>query len=823
MPDDSLEQQASTEQQSQQDTQDDRDVAAPDDPLANDEDLQKCLFDLYLKCSAEDRYPRLVEVKDTKQAEFYWGGRQYIWWSDSDKKWNLPTQAQVLNFGDMNVDDMPRFEFVTNIYQATGLQVIGAISSAPPRNRFYPDDPDNPDDIETADGRKKLSRIIQRWNPIQKLLQEAAYHAWTGGFIAFWTHYVEDGDAFGFESKSVLSPSEESQEDTLVCPSCGWSVPSALAVPPVPCPECGASLTSQDIVSEDSILSFEESDQEVPKGRESITCYGALNCKRPQHTDAQSEWHYFSIEEEIHYAKLRAVFQDKADKIKAGLSFGADEAFERNARLSVAENTKLLTQTAASQAHLATFARIWFRPTAFWIIDDQAKRQKLLDLFPRGCRAEFAGSVYCKSKAESMDAAITAFSVMLGRGQHRPAIGSSMISIQDRFNTFTNIAAETYEYGIPITYRASDTFASEADDDQRAAPGLEVEVNLNPGENIQQRIMQVRADSISPDMYKHMMDIFGPITQYISGVFPALTGAGEGAPETLGQQSMQRDQAMGRMGVFYVRLKQAIADIITLACRDFEENAEGQVKIPVLGETGDFEAESVDVTALEGEARAYPEGDENFPELWNQQRATMMQIMDTPYGMQLSQDPDNTDLLLKLTGIPELKAPGQDARKKQLREINEIVETFERMQEQAPPDGAPLVEVDPDADFHTAEIATCMWFLNSLEGQKLKRENPAAWMAVKAHMMQHKQFASQQAQNAPPPPPKETMTTQFKDMPPEAQAQFLAKYGINVTPQDFLAGALLKSVGTHKESVPVAPNTPPAPQPAPMSAGGINA
>jgi len=32
---------------------------------------------------------------------------------------------------------------------------------------------------------------------------------------------------------------------------------------------------------------------------------------------------------------------------------------------------------------------------------------------------------------------------------------------------------------------------------------------------------------------------------------------------------------------------------------------------------------------------------ENFPELWNQKRATIMQIMDTPYGQQLTQEPEN--------------------------------------------------------------------------------------------------------------------------------------------------------------------------------------
>src|SRR6266436_7800934 len=97
-----------------------------DDPLADDEELQKAFLSLYLECTAEDRYPRLIEVKDVKQAENYWAGRQYWYWSDRDETWKPAPGIGVSPLGDVNLDEMPRFEFVTNIYQATGLTIIGA-------------------------------------------------------------------------------------------------------------------------------------------------------------------------------------------------------------------------------------------------------------------------------------------------------------------------------------------------------------------------------------------------------------------------------------------------------------------------------------------------------------------------------------------------------------------------------------------------------------------------------------------------------------------------------------------------------------------------
>ena len=74
--------------------------------------------------------------------------------------------------------------------------------------------------------------------------------------------------------------------------------------------------------------------------------------------------------------------------------------------------------------------------------------------------------------------------------------------------------------------------------------------------------------------------------------------------------------------------------------------------------------------------------------------------------------------------------------------------------------------------------------MNNELGQKMKRENPVGWMAVKRHKAEHD---AQIPKPAPPEKPlAETLNVAFKDMPPEAQAQVLEKLGIQVTPQDFI-------------------------------------
>lgn len=825
LPVDELDEEAPDDEK-EQDDDDENEVSDNKDPLHGREDLQKILIDLYTKCKGEDRYARTNEVKDVKQAEFYWGGRQYIWWSAQDGRWNqLPTQGSP-NYDDNDFDDMPRFEFVTNIYQARGLMVIAAVAGAPPRIKFFPEDADEIRDIETAEARSKEIKLIERWNPVQKQLQKEAYEAYIGGFICWYARYVSNGEKYGIDSVHTITQGSMDVDKTIHCPHCGFSAPADQAEPPVPCPQCGKPLTDENIVDEEPMATLEDGGEiQTPKGRVVIGVYGALDCNRPQSTNEQSQFHYFGIEEEIHYSTLRAAFEDVADKITPGLNSGPDDVFERNARLSVAQNTRNANQTGASASNLNTFIRCWFRPSSFWMLEQGQKkeREELLEIFPRGCRVEFTGSVYCMSEAKSMDDEIVTTHAMPGRGQHRPAVGTSMISPQDQANTLTNIFAETYEYGIPITYRASDTFDPEANEDQRAAPGLEVEVALKPGDRIGDRIQQVRADSVSPDMAAHFQDLMGPQSDQLSGTYPALSGAGanEGAPDTLGQQSMQRDQAMGRMGIFYVPLKQAHADVATIACRCLEANTDGELKIPVMGPSGDFESESVDVSALEGEAEAYPEGDENFPDLWNQQRAVMTQISDSQYGPIILQDPENAEMFAKMSGIPGLKIPGLDARRKQLKEISEMVKGMsnplasEAMMPQMP-------EVDPQTDDNKVESATCKWWLNSAKGQRVKKENRPAWEAVKAHMLQH------DAAIPPPQEPEKPITRStsvaMDKMPPEIIAQYMEKtYGIKVDPSAFVQQVALehaKKTGTAPQQKPAAGM---AGQPGPSGAPGNQA
>jgi hypothetical protein len=741
--------------------------SAPEqDPLP--EDLQQELLKLLYKCTLEDIYPRLIEVKDVKRAHLYWRGQQYTWWSDKKQDY-LPAGATESG-GETSMDDMPRFMFETNIFQGFGLSLTAALSQAPPRIRWFPEDADKPEDLEAAEKYTTIAKCIERWNPTNKLLQDQSFYFYCDGVMGSYSRYVADGEQYGTEEIEDY----ESEEQPIDPAQPGTTAPFPVSA----------------------------GTEEIAKGREVITVVGALNLQRPQWAKEQGEFHYLNYVKEVHYAKLRAAFPKIADKIKPGSSTGnGEDAFERNARLSVAQGTRILTQTGAAQESLVTFNRVWFRPSAFFMVEDVAKRKELLRRFKTGCAAVFAGETYCESREESMDDCWVVTHAMPGDGQHRPGIGTSMISVQDRYNTFSNIQAETYEYGIPTTYFDQQFLSSEAFKERRSEPGENTPVPLKPEDNINNKILLARADSASPDMIQHMQELFGNIPQFLTGSFPAMWGGAEPGTDTASGLAQQRDQAMGRVGIFYSNMKQFHADTYSLACKDFCEHASGKVSVPVLGKSGDFESESVDITALEGTAEAHPEGDENFPALWSQQRAVFMQVMDHPLGQQIMQEPDNQEVAQKLLGIPELVIPGAAARKKAMKIIGKLTEIPPHQESaeiglaQPPQDQSADLSmmipqlVDPDFGDPAAQFETVKNWINSRDGQKCEEENPTGFANVRAYGLAQKQLIPKQ--QPPTKPLSETFTTAFKDLPPEAQAQALEQMGIHVDANAFIEKAML--------------------------------
>ena len=90
------------------------------------ERLQEALRRLVLQFSTESELSRRQEVRRIRQTHQFWRGLQYLWWDERDQNWHLPFEQKMTDGS--TIEDLPRYEFVTNIYQAFGLSLVSVLS-----------------------------------------------------------------------------------------------------------------------------------------------------------------------------------------------------------------------------------------------------------------------------------------------------------------------------------------------------------------------------------------------------------------------------------------------------------------------------------------------------------------------------------------------------------------------------------------------------------------------------------------------------------------------------------------------------------------------
>ena len=93
--------------------------------------------------------------------------------------------------------------------------------------------------------------------------------------------------------------------------------------------------------------------------------------------------------------------------------------------------------------------------------------------------------------------------------------------------------------------------------------------------------------------------------------------------DTAAGYSMARDQAMGRIGLVWRRMKFFHSDVMLLAVDCFRRNRPSDVETTLLGAGSAFESKWIRLADLKGNLFSYPETDEQYPTLWSQQRAVL--------------------------------------------------------------------------------------------------------------------------------------------------------------------------------------------------------
>jgi hypothetical protein len=209
----------------------------------------------------------------------------------------------------------------------------------------------------------------------------------------------------------------------------------------------------------------------------------------------------------------------------------------------------------------------------------------------------------------------------------------------------------------------------------------------------------------------------------------------------------------------------------------FRKNRSENVDVPLLGPDGMMDAKMIRVADLKGNICVHPEADETFPRLKSQQRGVLQQLfgLKDPVIQEALAEPANLGYIKNVLGLTELVVPGEDARNKQLREIQVLLssapivlepsdvsrdsrlttreETAQTNSSSENTDGVshgtrntghesrtivlPSVPVDVLLDDHAVEFEECRHWASSEAGQSAKLTNPAGFANVRAHAEAH--------------------------------------------------------------------------------------
>ena len=184
------------------------------------EKLEGALRRLVYQFSFESESTRRQEVRRIKQAHQFWRGLQYLWWNERDQNWHLPFEQKLSD--NSSLEDLPRYEFVTNIYQAFGLSLVAVLSQDVPRVRFFPSSAQAEEDVAAAKSATEVAQLVERNNRIGNLIVEEAFNLWTDGKVGAYVRFVVDGQRFGFHPETEIGAREvKIGSDVYVCPECG--------------------------------------------------------------------------------------------------------------------------------------------------------------------------------------------------------------------------------------------------------------------------------------------------------------------------------------------------------------------------------------------------------------------------------------------------------------------------------------------------------------------------------------------------------------------------------------------------------------------------
>lgn len=712
----------------------DQDIKTESSPDNLPKHLKDALLTIVQHYREEDKEDRELLLPKWRRNELYWRGVQDLFWSDIIQDWRTISEEAI----DADVDE-EEYNSIVNIYKAYGEIIIAALLAGYPKTHYFPGNANKIEDIITSREFNKLGGLIAKWNNTEFLLYHALYILYTQDFVASYTYYTEDKE-FGTRRVPIMGKTH-TVENISVCINCEQETPEDQ------CPECGAETV---VIPQDREVEAPIDEEEQPKGRQIMEVYGPLNVAVPHYVKHIRQAPYIRLETEEHVSHLKEIYPGLE------ISSGPDNKMEAEYRAPI--------PGSATKRGLKTTERWWFQPWAFNTHTDEAVIEELKALYPEGAYVVVIDNdKIAETMDEDMKKCWTISRAPLSSHIHSPALGDSLIPIQDMRNDLVYISLDTAKRGIGETFADMGVIDWDVYDQHRAKVGVMFPAKRRKDENLSNSFFQMKNATLSEEVGK----FFGQLDSdaaLMTRAYPPIYGGGVEGSHTLGEYDIRRSQSLQSLSIPWKILNWWYAESMENAVRIYKEYmVEDESYVTRQGgryQNVQVSRENLDMGQL---GQVMPEVSEKFPTSWAERKATLMELI------QLNNEaintalfsPENIPTTTQIIGIDGIKVPGEADREKQLAEIAQLL-LEEPIGDDMTGEMQSSIPVEPEIDDHTIQKEICRSWALSEEGQEAKISNPAGYMNVILHMQMHSMIEAQMQQ---------------EQMMMEAQAQAMGSQG----------------------------------------------
>ena len=418
----------------------------------------------------------------------------------------------------------------------------------------------------------------------------------------------------------------------------------------------------------------------APRGQEIAKVYGVLEHKVPFSAPSADldDCTIVQVSGEYDLDYVKAMFPDKADRIKAGGAAAGENELDRIARINCNLALNASYVTGDSMVRDCTIHRVWMRPAKFMSVENKELRANLFAKLPDGAMVILAGGdgEFIKARNECMDDHLTLIHALPGTGMNRLALCSKLLSINKRLNNWLDLIDQYFVKCVPMRYMASGPFDVNAINDQGTVVGGYVPFlldNIPQNRAVTDLIWQEPYPTAQPLMGDFIKWFAGELPQMLSHALPSLFGSAANTDSGVAI-GIQRDQALGCLGSPWHSINVATAryfrQAVQLAARCRTDAIEGL-------DSGGTKIR-IELTELKGNILAYPESDANFPESWVQKQSRWTQLLtdaNNAFVQKLLANIANRRAALNAIALEGLKDPEADSWDKQMGEFEILLKT----------------------------------------------------------------------------------------------------------------------------------------------------